>query len=58
MELMEDKMAQDEEVYVVDDMTDGEIKIVRDLSGFHKKAIIVGKITGDNLKIEKWGVVA
>jgi len=48
-----------EELYVIDDFTDGSIRLVKDLKDIkHTNYIVHSRITGVNLKAELWGTTA
>jgi len=48
-----------EELFVIDDLSDGSIKVVQNLKDIkHRNFIVNSKITGKDLKFEAWGTTA
>lgn len=47
------------ELFVIDDFSDGSIKVVNDLSKMkHRNFIVHSRIKGKNLEVELWGTSA
>lgn len=50
-----------ESLFVVEDMTTGEMKILQDLEDLKKgknEIFVIAKITGRDLRVERWGTSA